>query len=213
MRARRERRGAEAWASTRTIARARGAYPRRVTGGLASDGKRVRDATADDAEALAHVEVTTWQASYAEILPRSLLASMSVARSRARWVRMLGLSGRGRRVSLVTELEGAVVAFASGGTSDDDRARMASLDMLYVLPGFQRFGIGAELLHDFSLRMSDRGVTALWVDVLAKNVAARRFYRRHGGIELSRTWSYLRTTPIVVVAYGWSLPDGLARMG
>jgi len=173
----------------------------------------VRDATTDDAEAMAVVEVATWRASYAGILPAAHLARMSVPSSRARWLHVLGLSRRRElRVTLVAAVDDVVVAFASGG-SQGDATRMARLDMLYVLPTHARTGLGRELVRVFATRMSSSGVTALWVDVLAKNEGARRFYRALGGIELSRTWSFWGATPIVTVSYGWSLPDGLTRIG
>lgn len=170
----------------------------------------IRDAEASDAEGMARVEVETWQATYPGMLPAMHLAAMNVPRARARWLRTLGLDPR--RFALVAELEGEIVAFASGSLAGGQPDRMARLDMLYVLPGFQRIGLGRALTHALATRISASRVRALWVDVLAKNQRARRFYRALGAIELQRTWSFVGTSPIVVVAYGWSLPDGLARM-
>lgn len=173
----------------------------------------VRDATTEDAEAMAEVEVATWRATYAGILPAARLAAMSVPTSRARWLYLLGMPRRRElRVTLVATVDARVIAFASGA-SQGDATRMARLDMLYVAPTHPRAGVGRELVRVFASRMSDAGITALWVDVLAKNAGARRFYRAVGAIELSRTWSFWGTTPIVTVSYGWSLPDGLARIG
>ncbi|MBL0220258.1 MAG: GNAT family N-acetyltransferase, partial [Myxococcales bacterium] len=50
----------------------------------------IRDAQVEDAEAMGRVEVVTWQESYRGILPERSLASMSVARSSARWLHVLG---------------------------------------------------------------------------------------------------------------------------
>jgi ribosomal protein S18 acetylase RimI-like enzyme len=171
----------------------------------------IRDATEADAGAMAQVEVATWGAAYAGILPPARLAAMSVPRAQARWLRVLGMRGRG--TALVGTIEDEVVAFASGGSADAEGRRMARLDTLYVRPEHQRRGLGRALTREIATRMSEANITALWVDVLAKNAHGRRFYRALGAIELSRTWSFLGTTPIVVVAYGWSLPEGLARIG
>ncbi len=175
------------------------------------DDGEVRDATAADAEAIARVEVATWKASYAGILPAESIAAMSVPRSAARWLRLLGLGARVGRTVLAAEHDGEVVAFASStiGLSD---ARMASLDMLYVLPAYQDLGIGGALLAEIATRATHAGTTALWVEVLAKNARASRFYRHRGAIELSRTWTFWGVKPIVVVSYGWSLPNGLSRI-
>ena len=59
----------------------------------------------------------------------------------------------------------------------------AWLDMLYVLPEHSRSGIGAALLEMVKHDCPDG--FALWV--FESNEPARRFYRRHGLVELERT--------------------------
>ena len=180
---------------------------------LADARVEIREAIAVDASALAYVEVTTWQVSYAAMLPARTLASMSHAGARARWVRVLGTPMREAiGAVVVAEIDGAIIGFASGGARRGP-ARMARLDMLYVLPTCQRHGVGRALLRAFAQRMSDAGVTAMWLEVLARNTTGRRFYRAMGGAELSRTWRFIGTTPVVVVDFGWSLPGHLAAMG
>ena len=167
----------------------------------------VRDASAEDASAIAHVEVTTWQASYDGILPPHLLRTTSVPRARARWAHALGAPSRSSiHVTIVALVEGELVGFASGNARRAAPPRMARLDLLYVLPAFQRLGAGRALLRGFAARMESEGVSAMWLEVLARNVPARRFYRAMGGAELDRIWRFMGTTPIVVVPHGWSLP-------
>ncbi len=185
-------------------------YDRRV---IARDTDHVRDATALDAEAIARVEVETWRASYEGILPARVLAAMSVTSAQGRWLRVIGLPRRGAvGITLVVERDGVVIGFASGSVRTGPTPPMARLDMLYVTPEAQRLGAGRALLVGFATRATTAGAASMWLDVLAKNTAGRRFYRALGAIELARTWTFWGTKPIVEVSYGWSLPAGIERM-
>ncbi len=163
-------------------------------------GVLVRNATLEDAEAIAHVEVTTWQATYAGLLPTELLAGMSVARAHARWLRGIGMSSRpsSTYVVLVAEVAGAVVAIASG-SAHRGASRMARLDMLYVLPDFQGLGAGGALLEAFASRMSDAAVTALSSS------------RARGRSSAPSPWSWWPTAGRCPTASRASLAEGLAR--
>jgi GNAT superfamily N-acetyltransferase len=75
----------------------------------------------------------------------------------------------------VAELDGEVVAYA--------RMTAEWLDDLYVHPDHAGEGIGGALL-DLAMGLRPDGF-GLWV--FESNVAARRFYRRHGLVEVERT--------------------------
>jgi ribosomal protein S18 acetylase RimI-like enzyme len=172
----------------------------------------IRDARPEDAAGIAQVEVTTWRAAYADILSPERLATMTVARSEARWVQALGLPAANRiQVSLVAMLDDRVIAFVNGNARVLGTQRMAMLEMLYVLPEHQKRGIGRVLLQTFAARMAARDVTAMWLEALAKNGRARRFYKRAGGVEVDRRWAFSGTKPIVILTYAWTLPDGVRR--
>ena len=74
----------------------------------------------------------------------------------------------GNQQVLVAEVEGSVVGYASFEGNQ--------LSNLYVLPAYQRRGIGSELLAE-ALREMPPGVE-LWV--FKDNYDAIRFYQRHG---------------------------------
>lgn len=74
----------------------------------------------------------------------------------------------GNEQVIVAEIEGAVVGYASYTDK--------SLSNMYVLPDYQRRGVGSKLL-DAILRRIPTGVE-LWV--FEDNVEAIRFYERNG---------------------------------
>lgn len=118
----------------------------------------IRPAEPGDGEALAQIKVATWRSAYAEILPRALLASLTVRAERAAFEAvLLGQQGQ-------LHVCGAPVAAYSHGDGEE-------LFGLYVHPQAQGFGVGSALL--------DRTpCTRLWV--FEANLRARRFYERRG---------------------------------
>jgi ribosomal protein S18 acetylase RimI-like enzyme len=141
----------------------------------------IREATVDDAAAIAEVHVASWRWAYDGLLPASVLDELSVD-DRAEWWR----SAFGRwdgRVIVAVDGRGNVVGFASvGATGDDDDppAGTGQLFAIYVVPAVAGTGTGRALLDraESILRERDFGRATLWV--LETNERARRFYERHG---------------------------------
>ena len=128
----------------------------------------VRSAAAEDAEALATLFLSAREAAYPAI-PRPVHPPDDVRR----WVRSW-FTERGSEVWLAEE-DGEPVALL---LVEDDW-----LHSLYVRPGRTGEGIGSLLLDVAkSLRAGGLG---LWV--FQSNDGARRFYARHGFVEVRRT--------------------------
>lgn len=76
---------------------------------------------------------------------------------------------------IVAEIDGAVVGYASYSGK--------FLSNLYVMPGMQRQGVGSSLLDSVFRQMP----TDVAVRVFEANIAAIRFYERHGFRTISRS--------------------------
>ncbi|MBM3678156.1 MAG: GNAT family N-acetyltransferase [Actinobacteria bacterium] len=63
----------------------------------------------------------------------------------------------------------------------------AELESIAVLPSHRGRGIGSRLLEAVHERLRERGIRELYVEVLATNEAAERFYARHGLIRWTVT--------------------------
>lgn len=130
----------------------------------------IRPGTAADAEAVARVQVETWQAAYAHALPHDELMALSVE-SRAEMHR--------RNPPLVAEVEGEVVGFvAVGGTHDLDGD--GELFAIYVHPDHWGAGFGAALIEAGEQRLRELGHRDAHLWVLQDNPRARRFYEIAG---------------------------------
>jgi ribosomal protein S18 acetylase RimI-like enzyme len=167
----------------------------------------VRQATLDDAAAIAHVHVATWRTTYRGLLPDDFLASLSEEHYTERWRRVI--SEGSSRVYVADEPAG-IAGFASGGRERAGENGFAGeLYAIYVLDAAQRRGHGRELVRAVAGALRDMKLPDMIVWVLRDNAAARGFYERLGGV-------YVRSQPITIgnatleeVSYGWRGLDAI----
>jgi RimJ/RimL family protein N-acetyltransferase len=139
----------------------------------------IRHALPEEAEALAALHVRTWQEAYAGLMPDDYLRSLTPSERLPMWERILGSE---RVAVFVVELDGELIGFSCGGTSNDEDAEPTTGEMwsIYLLREFWGKAIGKEL-HD-TLLAHFRGwgfqKATLWV--LESNDRTRRWYERQG---------------------------------
>ena len=145
---------------------------------------RIRLAEADDAEAIARIQIAAWRSAYAGFLPASFLERLDVQQRADQWRTRIGpamLPGSPTFVAL--DDDEAVRGFAhTGPIRDDDLdpAGRAEIYTIYVDPASWRRGIGSVLLRavgDF-WRPSDVHELVLWA--FRDNADGRAFYERLG---------------------------------
>ncbi len=170
----------------------------------------IRPASASDARGIARVHVRTWQAAYRRQLPDELLEGLSVDRRARFWDRVFAQGkASGTEVVFVAEdPEPRLVGFASAGPSPGEEGEFeGELQTLYVLPAFQRRGLGRRLFLTICEALWALGRGSLIAPVLASHQQARGFYEALGGRlvgEKRETWG---GEEVREVAYGWrSLP-------
>jgi|SRR5262245_32287807 len=150
----------------------------------------VRDATVDDAHAIAEVHVASWRWAYRGQVPEAILDALSVEDREAMWRRSLS-EGKARAAVAVDDA-GAVVGFVETGPTADEAAdeRTGEVFAIYVLERATGSGVGAELLRrgEDDLRGEGFGRSMLWV--LTSNERARRFYERNGWTFAGRRSTY-----------------------
>lgn len=137
----------------------------------------VRPAVAHDVDALAAVQVASWQAAYRDLLPPGLLDALPLERRRRQWRALLEVPGQ----TLVVEVDGAVTGFSSFGPArDDDLPDAAEVYGLYLDPQVWRRGLGSELWRQTGIRLRRGGYREVAVWLLEGNVRALAFYRSRG---------------------------------
>ncbi len=165
---------------------------------------RIRVARPGDAEAIASVQVETWRAAYAGVLPDEVLVKMSRQRHAAVWSRTIARHGSGEIVLVAEDAGAGIVGFGSCG-----RARGENLPYegevytLYVLHDHQGEGIGKGLLGALFRRLLKGGIESALVWVLAEN-PARFFYETMGGQRIAERREKLWGVVLPEAAYGWA---------
>ena len=141
----------------------------------------IREAAPKDAQAIASVQVRTWQHAYRGQLPDALLDSLSVEQ-RAEW-RTQHLSNLPAKAHSLVAVEGAtILGFCDVGASHDEGAaeQDGTLFAIYVTPDAMGKGIGSALMEEGVQLLRAEGFTRATLWVLATNTPSRQFYEKRG---------------------------------
>ena len=179
----------------------------------------IRVASVADAPTIARIHVTSWQETYAGLVPAETLARMSIEQRTAMWDLILGGPPDASVTSAFLAARGEdIVGFGSCGSQRSDDLERAGFDAeisaLYVLRSAQRRGIGAALMRVMASKLLQRGHSGASLWVLRENGVARRFYEGLGGALAGERTDERRHGTLVEVAYGWpdlsvlTLPQG-----
>jgi len=164
----------------------------------------LRDATNRDAAVLAALNVASWRAAYAHMLPAAFLASLDVTaweeRLRARFgdaaqFTIVASAGR-RRLGFVT----------AGPIRDAPPTRGGEIYAIYVDPAHCSQGVGSALLEAAERRLGAGGFSQASLWVFTRNADTRRFYELRGWQLEPHHWYWQRDgLRRQLVCYGRSL--------
>jgi GNAT superfamily N-acetyltransferase len=151
----------------------------------------IRRAQPDDADAIADVYLASFRATYdfplvhTDDQVRSWIRNVVLATEEI-WVALdKGAAAADGPAAAVAEA-GAVAPAGASGNAEVVVALMAltgdMIDQLYVAPGWTGRGIGSRLMELAKTRRPD----SLDLYTFQVNVGARRFYERHGFVEVWR---------------------------
>ncbi|MEU7576912.1 GNAT family N-acetyltransferase [Streptomyces sp. NPDC041068] len=142
---------------------------------------RIRTMTEADCEAVAGLRVLGWQSAYADLMPRSFLAALSVEDGAADLRERLA-RGSAATVDLIAERADRTVGWAAFGPARDDDLPPgeAELYALYAHPEHYSTGVGRALTEECVTRCTASGHPRLRLWVVEGNARARRFYERAG---------------------------------
>jgi GNAT superfamily N-acetyltransferase len=122
-------------------------------------------------------------------------------------------AGDGSSIIHVVELKSALIGVGYCGIQRSEnlaiRGYDAEIRLLYVLPDFQRRGIGAQLLASMARALAAGGFLEATSWVARESAAARRFYAHYGGRVVAEQERRERTidddnTVKMEFAYAWT---------
>ncbi|HEV2273051.1 MAG TPA: GNAT family N-acetyltransferase [Acidobacteriaceae bacterium] len=161
----------------------------------------IREATDQDASAIAHVHVKSWLTTYAGIVPEDYLASLNEAERTLVWRDWLARDIH----SYVAELDGRVVGFVCGGQIREPLPGCdAELFAIYLLDRAQGRGLGTALLRTLADSLKAKGFKSMAVWVLERN-PARHFYQKSGASLVAAKEIEIGGVLLREVAFAW--PD------
>ena len=123
----------------------------------------IRGAREADIPALAHLHVTTWNATYAPMGSKGPPVSV-----RERQWREAFANRDGWFCFVVENSKGELVGFAKGKRSDHPEYG-GELNKIYLLRDYQRLGLGRRLIGHVARRFLDLGITSMWLFGDARN--------------------------------------------
>ena len=157
----------------------------------------VRLAARADLPQIAHIARVTWEATYKKtIAPENRREFLTRAYKPENLADAIDAPGHW---FYVAEVQARVVGFGHFLRRYHPSRARAELVRLYVLPGFQSMGIGTVILKTGFVALADDGIEQCFVSVQASNIAARKFYERHG-FAFHRNHGQFLGTQIVTLA-------------
>ncbi len=154
-----------------------------------ASGVVIREATPDDARAIAEVHVASWRWAYRDDLPADVPGRAHGGRPGARVERVAHARRCDAGTLVAVPRTASSSGFCSFGPSRDDDAdgRTAEVLTIYLLEDVVGRGIGRELFASANDRLRELGYRRATLWVMASNERSRRFYERAG-------WSWDGTT-------------------
>lgn len=128
----------------------------------------------DEADAVAALARAVWNAHYPDIIGQAQIDYMLAQRYKPGLIRQLLARGD---LWLAARADGELVGFAHGHPLQEGDYK---LDKLYVATGWQRHGIGGELIREIGERARRHGHARLLLRVNRQNKPAIEAYLKHG---------------------------------
>lgn len=143
----------------------------------------IRQATPNDARALATLGAATFTETFGHLYPpEDLQTFLTETHSAAAWSHVLTDSRRG--VWIATLADGTPIGFVSVGPCKlpivDREPSAGEIRQLYVLEKYHNLRLGSELMALALPWLETQGCAPLYIGVWSENYGAQRFYGRYG---------------------------------
>lgn len=161
-----------------------------------------REATVSDCPAVAKVHVRSWKESFAGIVPQTFLDKMSVEKRATAFA--AGFSADSYKMYVAEAPARGVVGFADFGEPRESvGAYEGELYAIYIVPEFQRRGIGERLFNLGVDYFVGGGKSSMYL--LALEVSPYRlFYEKMGGHVVGKKRVEIEGVMYDELAYGWN---------
>ena len=166
----------------------------------------IRPARPEDAPAIARVHVAVWQSTYGGLIDDLTIDAVSLEQREAMWTDILTAYGETHPVFVAEDFGIGVCGFGNAGPLRGEAmlGYSGEFKTLYLLPAYQRRGIGRAMLGRLAAALADRGHGTALAWVLGSNPACG-FYEAMGGVLCAQRISDDDgDDELSDLAYGWS---------
>lgn len=163
---------------------------------------RIREASVEDAPAIARVTVDTWKTAYRGIIDDNYLNNLTYEEREKGWREF---PFHDAFVLAAEDDTGKIIGFAAGGPQrEEDSEYKGELYAIYIYREQQRKGIGQALFGSFLQKLAQSGINSLILWVLSDS-PYRQFYEKLGGHAVENRLLEMEGFANQITAYGW--PD------
>lgn len=161
----------------------------------------IRLATANDAAAIATLQIQCWQATYTEHVSEQFLQSLSHKKRTYLWEDNVANE---KMHTFVLEKDGQLLGFVSGGLvrKENYPGYDAELLSLYVVPEHNGLGHGRDLLKHFLTLMNEQGAHKVYLRVI-DDAASLSFFEKLGGQPIDVQDAVIDDEHIRLYTYGF----------
>ncbi len=168
------------------------------------DTRLIRVALIEDCVRLGLITVSASHSVFIGAIPEeSLDFSWTPEQSAAGWRDSFAASTDRGQAFRVLEQDAKVVGFAWSAPWADTSGYDASVLGLYVLPTWQRKGVGRLLLADAASIQARNGAQSIEIGCVKENPSCG-FYRRCGGVEIGRRPARVDAYQTEEILFGWA---------
>lgn len=139
----------------------------------------LREATQDDAQALAYIQTESWKSAFRGILSdEDLSRRTDVQKTEAMYERVLSNPAMHFTVETVDEKPHCIAVWSRSRADLGKTA--AELICIHSLPDKWRRGYGSRMMEHVLTEIKEAGYTEVILWVFEQNTRARGFYEKHG---------------------------------
>jgi GNAT superfamily N-acetyltransferase len=173
----------------------------------------IRLARPEDAAAIARVHVAVWNSTYRGLIDDALIDAVTVEDREAMWTDILTAYTETHPVLVAEDFGVGICGFGNAGPlrGEDVLGFSGEFKTLYLLPAYQRRGVGRALLARLAAALLERGHDSALAWVLASNPACG-FYEAMGGTICAQRLGEDEGDSPADLAYGWSDLAALAKV-
>ncbi|MDD2839712.1 MAG: GNAT family N-acetyltransferase [Rickettsiales bacterium] len=145
----------------------------------------VRLAKIEEARVISEINMNTWKGSYRGYIPNDVLDTRNITENMLQ-NRLDDISNKN---IFVAEVDKKIIGY----TSIKRHTKMeVEIGSFYILPEYQRLGIGGILLKEVLINLKNNGYKKVIVWTMKNFEKSNNFYKKYGGILTGNTkkWNY-----------------------